>query len=462
MNRSISRRKFFGILGWAAASGTLLHGKHASAAKPTGTKPNIIFIMADDLGYADLGCYGQEIIKTPYIDSFATESIRFTHCHTGASVCAPSRSVLMTGQHTGHTTVRGNKGSNTPPHDGQKGRIPLKRSDITVAEILKKAGYVTGITGKWGLGEPGSTGLPNDHGFDEWLGYLNQDHAPDYFTEYLWHNKGKMVLEGNKDGKRGQYSHDVLTEFALDFVRQNRSRPFFLYVPYCIPHKKYEIPSTAPYENEPWEEDAKVHAAMITRMDKDVGRILALLKELDIEDNTIVFFCSDNGSARGWGEGIFDSNGPLRGKKGSNYEGGTRTPMIVRWPGKTPVGQVSDAPWYFADIMPTFAEIGGAIAPKNIDGVSVLPTLLGRKQDLGKRYMYWEKISNGRLQQAVRKGNWKAIKEGPDALLELYDLSTDIGESNNIAGEDPGIVAEIEAYLKTARTESLYWPTENE
>lgn len=461
MNKDNSRRKLLCTLGWVAALGAFQYGTHARAAETSSSlKPNIIFIMADDLGYADLGCYGQRIIKTPYIDSFARGSIRFTHCHTGASVCAPSRSVLMTGQHTGHTTVRGNKGSNTPPHDGQKGRIPLKISDITVAEMLKRAGYATGITGKWGLGEPGSTGLPNDHGFDEWLGYLNQDHAPDYFTDYLWRNKEKMALEGNKEGKRGQYTHDVFTEFALDFVRRNRSRPFFLYVPYCIPHARYEIPSTAPYENEPWEKDAKVHAAMITRMDKDVGHILDLLKELDIADNTIVFFCSDNGSARGWA-GIFDSNGPLRGKKGTVYEGGTRTPMIVRWPGKTPVGQISDTPWYFADVMPTLAEIAGVTPPKNIDGTSILPTLLGRKQDLSKRYMYWEKISKGRLQQAVRKGNWKAIKQGPETPLELYDLSSDIDESNNIAGEHPEIVAEIENYLNTVRTESPHWPTED-
>lgn len=436
----------------------------ASAAKPQSggvppsrDSPNIIFIMADDLGYADLGCYGQKHIKTPYIDRMATESLRFSNCYTGASVCAPCRSVLMTGQHLGHTTVRGNHGKNAPKHDGQEGRIPLKSTDITVATVLKQAGYATGITGKWGLGEPGSTGLPNDHGFDEWLGYLNQDHAPDYWTEFLWRNKEKMPLPGNKNGQQKQYSHDELTKFALNFIRENRDGPFFLYVPYCIPHKEYQVPNLKPYEDQPWEQDAKAHAAMITRMDRDVGRILELIKELDIDDETIVFFCSDNGSARGW-PGVFDSSGPLREKKGSLYEGGIRTPMIVRWPGRIAENQESDTPWYFADILPTFAELGGATPPKNIDGVSILPTLLGKKQKLN-RFLYWEQIKAGGLKQAVRQGRWKAVRWGPDQPLELYDLSKDIAETNDVADEHPKVIARIKEYLSDARTESPHWPT---
>lgn len=363
----------------------------------------------------------------------------------------------MTGQHLGHTTVRGNKGKNEPEHDGQKGRIPLEKNDVTVATVLKGAGYATGITGKWGLGEPGSTGLPNDHGFDEWLGYLNQDHAPDYFTDFLWHNKGKMVLEGNKDGKREQYTHDVLTEFALNFIRENKSRPFFLYVPYCIPHKKMEVPSLEPYENETWDKDAVIRAAMITRMDKDVGRILDLIKNLGLDDDTIVFFCSDNGVSQRW-DGLFDGCAPFREKKGSLYEGGIRVPMVVRWPGKVPEGRVDDTPWYFADVMPTLADIAGASVPDDIDGVSVLPTLLGRGQDLSERFMYWEK-PGGDLQQAVRWGKWKAVRKDVDKPMELYDLSADVSETSDVAGQHPAVVARIEEFLKDVRVESLYWPT---
>jgi arylsulfatase A-like enzyme len=321
---------------------------------------------------------------------------------------------------------------------------------------LKRAGYATGITGKWGLGEPGSTGLPNDHGFDEWLGYLNQDHAPDYFTEFLWRNKEKMPLEGNRNNQQRQYSHDVLTEFALDFIRENRGGPFFLYVPYCIPHARYQIPSVAPYENEPWEDDAKVHAAMITRMDRDVGRILSLLKELDIDGGTIVFFCSDNGSARGWA-GVFDSCGPLRAKKGSLHEGGIRTPMLVRWPGNTPAGKVSDVPWYFADVLPTLADLAGATPPDSIDGVSVLPTLLGRAQSID-RFLYWEKVKSGVLWQAVRWGRWKALRKSRGDL-ELYDVTRDIGETRNVAAGHAEVVARITEFLRNVRTETPHWPT---
>ncbi|MCD6287728.1 MAG: arylsulfatase, partial [Candidatus Hydrogenedentes bacterium] len=398
--------------------------------------------MTDDLGYGEVGCYGQKLIKTPCIDQMAREGTRFTDCYAGAPVCAPCRSVLMTGQHTGHTTVRNNKGKNEPKHDGQKGRIPLKADDVTVAEVLKKAGYATGMTGKWGLGEPGSTGLPNDHGFDEWLGYLNQDHAPHYYTDWLWHNKEKMILKGNLNGGRKQYTHDLFTEFALDFIRSNQTQPFFLYVPYCIPHFKLEVPSLAPYENETWDKDAVTRAAMITRMDRDVGRIFDLLKELDLDRDTIVFFCSDNGVSQRW-DGLFDGCGPFREKKGSLYEGGIRIPMIVRWPGRTPAGRVDGTPWYLADVMPTLADIAGTSVPDNIDGVNVLPTLLGKRQDLSRRFMYWEKPGS-ELRQAVRWGKWKAVRQGQDNPIELYDLDKDIGETTDVADQHPAVVARID------------------
>ena len=462
MVSSIRRRDFLKLTG-AGVAAVVTGCSREQASAFGGEKPNIIFIMADDLGYADLGCYGQRFIKTPYVDRMAREGLKFTQVYTGAVVCAPSRSVLMTGQHTGHTRVRGNKGANTPPHDGQKGRIPLRPEDFTVARLLQNAGYRTGITGKWGLGEPGSTGLPNDHGFDEWLGYLNQDHAPDYFTDFLWRNKKKQPIVENADGKRRVYSHDLLTEFALDFIRENKSRPFFLCVPYCIPHAKLEVPDLESYADQNWPEDAKIFAAMITRMDRDVGRILDLVDELGIGKKTIVFFCSDNGSARGW-RGLFDSCGPLREKKGSVYDGGIRTPMVVRCPGKIPAGETSEAVWYFADVLPTAAELAGVRPPGNIDGIGVAEVLYAAKppkelsRKLRNRFLYWEEHGKKQFRQALRHGDWKAVRPGQGKALELYDLSKDIGETRDVAARHPEVVAKIEEYLKTCRTDSVHWP----
>jgi len=461
---NVNRREFLSLaVGSAAAMSPLAgceSGGLAGSGKPA-KKPNIIFIMADDLGYGDLGCYGQKHIRTPNIDKLAVEGMRFTDCYAGSTVCAPSRSVLMTGQHTGHTRVRGNMGKVggvlvTDNGSPQK-RVPLEAEDVTVAEILRQAGYATGITGKWGLAEPNTDGLPTRQGFDEWLGYLNQRRAHTYYPPYLWRNEEKIMLKANTDGKRGQYSHDMFTEFALDFVRRHKAGPFFLYLPYTIPHAKYEIPSTEPYTDKSWPDDARVHAAMITRMDADVGRIMNLLKELAIDRKTLVFFCSDNGAAKRW-DGIFDSSGPLRGQKTNLYEGGIRTPMIARWPGRIPAGKTSNAPWYFADILPTFADIAGATLPSNIDGMSVLPTLLGRRQRTDDRSLYWE-FPAGKFQQAVRWRNYKAIRTAPGKAMELYDLSRDIAEKNDIAAEHPDVIVRIETYLKTARTESLNWPT---
>jgi len=454
------------ILNWFVAVLAVFHLANGIVLQAQGDiadRPNIVFIMADDLGYADLGCYGQEHIRTPHIDQMAREGLRFTQCYAGAVVCAPSRSVLMTGLHTGHTRVRGNRGKNTPPHDGQKGRIPLRLEDVTVAELLRDAGYRTGITGKWGLGEPGSTGLPNDQGFDEWLGYLNQDHAPDYFTDFLWHNKKKRLIPENADGQRQVYSHNLLTDFALEFIRENRSAPFFLYVPYCIPHAKLEVPDLGIYQDEDWPEDAKVCASMVTRMDRDVGRILDLLAELQIDEKTIVFFCSDNGSARGW-PGIFDSCGPLRAKKGSLYDGGIRTPMIVRWPGKVPADETSSAVWYFADFLPTAAALAGVDAPGNVDGISIAEALFSKSppgnlhQRLRERFLYWEVPRKGTLRQAVRHGNWKAVRSARNRPLELYDLSNDKGETMNVADLHPDLVETIDEYLSDCRTNSPHWP----
>jgi len=456
-----NRREFLSLAAGSAAAMIPMAGcERGLIGSKKAKMPNIIFIMADDLGYGDLGCYGQKYILTPNIDKLAVEGMRFTDCYAGSTVCAPSRSVLMTGQHTGHTRVRGNMGKVggvlvTDNGSSQK-RVPLEAEDVTVAEVLKRAGYATGITGKWGLAEPDTDGVPTRQGFDEWFGYLNQRRAHTYYPPYLWRNEEKMMLEANTDSKRGQYSHDMFTEFALDFVCRYKDRPFFLYLPYTIPHAKYEIPSTEPYTDQSWPDDAKVHAAMITRMDADIGRLMKLLKELAIDEQTLVFFCSDNGAAKRW-DGIFDSSGPLRGQKTNLYEGGIRTPMIVRWPGKVPAGKTSNAPWYFADIMPTFAEIGSATCPSNIDGISILPTLLGKRQKTDDRFLYWE-FPSGKFQQAVRWRNYKAIRTAQDKPLELYDLSSDIAEKNNIVKEHPNVIEKIETYLETARTESPNWP----
>ncbi|MDG2256445.1 MAG: arylsulfatase [Opitutaceae bacterium] len=437
----------------------LFHFLFGCAKAPDSAKPNIIFIMADDMGYGDLGSYGQTVIQTPYLDKMAKEGLRFTNCYAGSTVCAPSRSVLMTGQHTGHTTVRGNFGKyGVVGLAGGKGRVPLNKDDVTVAEVLKEAGYATGMTGKWGLGEPNTSGHPNDQGFDEWFGYLNQRRAHSYYPDYIWKDQTKFDLPENRNDQKETYTHDLFTEFALDFIKRHERDPFFLYLPYTVPHSRYEIPDTAPYSKQPWSDDEKVHAAMITRLDRDIGAILKLLKDLKIDENTIVFFCSDNGAAERW-EGRFDSSGVLQGRKRDMYEGGLRTPMIVRWPGKVAAGKTDNTVWYFADALPTFAEIAGAKAPSNTDGLSVLPTILGQEQDLSDRHLYWEFFENG-FQQAVRRGNWKAIRLALGEPLELYDLSKDESESNNIAANNPKIIAEMEAILKSARTPSENWPVE--
>jgi arylsulfatase A-like enzyme len=425
----------------------------APAASETSRRPNIIYIMADDMGFADLGCHGQEAIRTPHVDRLAVEGRQFTQCYAGSTVCAPSRSALMTGLHTGHTRVRSNFGM--VGGVGPQRRVPLRDEDLTVAEVLKRAGYATGITGKWGLGEPESSGVPNKQGFDEWFGYLNQRRAHSYYPDYIWKNQEKYVLKGNLDGRRQQYTHDLFTEFALDFIERQSAGPFFLYLAYTVPHGKHEVPSDAPYSDKDWPEKLKNYAAMVTRLDRDVGRIMAMLEKLDVDRHTIVFFTSDNGAA--FVDPTFKSTGSLRGKKGNFYEGGIRVPMIVRWPGHIEPGSTSDQVWAFWDFLPTAAELAGLEPPQNIDGISMLPALLGKKQH-GHEFLYWE-ISSGGYQQAVRHGRWKAVRNRWSGPLELYDLDADPGETRDVVKEHPRVVARIEAYLKTARTESENWPT---
>ena len=356
---------------------------------PAADKPNIIFIMADDLGYTDLGCYGQEKIQTPNLNRMAAEGMKFTQCYTGAPVCAPARSTLMTGLHSGHTRVGSNFGKGgVKGLGGGNSRVPLKPEDATIAEVLKGAGYVTGMMGKWGLGEPGTSGTPEKKGWDEFVGFLNQRRAHTYYPDYIWRNTERYDLPGNLKKPKTDYTHDIFTNESLKFIEKHHDKPFFLYIPYCVPHDKYEIPSVDQYADQPWRASEKVYAAMISRMDKGVGKILNLLKKLEIDENTFVFFTSDNGAAKRW-ENI-DSSGPLRGKKRDVYEGGIRVPMLVWAPSKVAAGKVNDLQWYFPDVLPTFADIASAKAPENIDGVSVFPSLSGQTQDLSKRAMYWE------------------------------------------------------------------------
>jgi arylsulfatase A-like enzyme len=426
-------------------------------------RPNIVLIVADDLGYGDVGCYGQRVIKTPNIDRLAAAGMRFTDCYAGSTVCAPSRCVLMTGRHTGHARIRGN------------GLTPLAPDDVTVAEVLKSAGYATGMFGKWGLGEPDTTGVPNKQGFDEWFGYLNQHHAHNYYPDYLWKNDRKVtfdnVVENNVATRRVAYSADLLTREALDFLDRHRADHFFLYLPFTLPHANneagqqgMEVPSDAPYTHESWPQPQKNHGAMITYLDAQVGKVLARLSELKLDDDTIVFFTSDNGPHREGGAdpAFFHSTGPLRGFKRALYEGGIRVPMIARYPGHIAPASVSSQVWAFWDVLPTLAELAGAPAGQGLDGISMVPALLGEsaagRPQQNHEYLYWEFHERG-FARAVRMDNWKAVRPKPDAPLELYDLATDLGERHDVANEHADIVGRVAAILTAAHTESPDWPT---
>ena len=447
--------------------------------------PNIIFIMADDLGYGDLGCYGQQLVQTPRLDQMAAEGLRFTNFYAGNTVCAPSRSVLMTGQHMGHTFVRGNAGG------ANVASQTLRDEDVTVAEVLKQAGYTTALCGKWGLGDEapgGASGLPNRQGFDFFYGYLNQVHAHNYYPEFLWRNEVKEPLRnvvksvqrryggfaGGWATKKIDYSHDLVTAEALNFIRQQSNhgaQPFFLYLALTIPHANneatggtgdgQEVPDYGIYADQPWRQQDKGQAAMITRMDADVGRLLDLLNELGIADNTLVMFTSDNGphSEGGYRTAHFDPNGPLRGMKRDLYEGGIRVPMIARWPGTVPAGRTTDHIGYFGDLMATAAELASTTTPQNLDSISFLPTLLGHADEQRQHpYLYWEFYEQGG-KQAVRAGRWKAIRKPWNAqgVTELYDLETDIGETRNLAAEHPEELRRLEAWLQEAHVDNPNW-----
>ncbi len=386
----------------------------------------------------------------------AAEGMRFTQAYAGSTVCAPSRCCLITGLHTGHALVRGNRAG-----------LSLRAGDITVQEVLKKAGYRTGLFGKWSLGDLGSPGYPTRKGFDEWFGYFSQSHAHNYYPEHLLENDRAILQRGNRGTQKSDYAHDLFTERALAFVEQKSTRPFFLHLCYTIPHANnelgrdtgngMEVPSDEPYTSRDWPQPEKNFAAMITRMDRDIGRLLDRLRETGQDENTLVMFSSDNGPHQEGGHDpkFFGSSGPLRGIKRDLYEGGIRVPTIARWPARIRPGQVSDHPWAFWDFLPTAAELAGADCPPGLDGISFLPVLTGGEARRHP-YFYWEFHERG-FTQAVRMGDWKAVRRR-GRPLELYNMAEDLGERNDVAKGNAAVAARLARTMDTARTESAEFP----
>jgi arylsulfatase A-like enzyme len=410
-------------------------------------RPNVVLVLADDLGIGDLGCYGQKLIKTPRIDRLAAEGLRFTSAYSGASVCAPSRCALLTGRHTGHATVRGNW------EVFPEGQAPLKQDEVTVAMMLKQAGYTTGICGKWGLGGPGSGSTPNDKGFDLFFGYNCQRHAHRYVTNYLYRNGERIEIRQTPDHRI--YSQNLIAEESLKFIRQNRDRPFFLFCAWTVPHgiwRTDQVPSVEAYAGTPWSDAQKVYATMVEQLDAGVGRILETLQELEIDRKTLVIFASDNGGPGSEIADRFGSLAGLRGAKGQLWEGGIRVPLLARWPGRIPVGRTCDFPTAFWDFLPTAAELAGAPLPANLDGVSLVPVLHGQEQP-SRPPLYWEQGSGDRLAQAVRVGPWKGYRPAARRPVQLYDLRSDPAETKDVAAEHPQTVGQIEAIMAASRTE---------
>jgi arylsulfatase A len=440
-------------------------------------KPNIIYLMLDDAGINDFGCYGQKIIQTPNIDKLSEEGMKFTQVYCGTPVCAPSRCNLITGKHNGHSYIRGNR--QYPPH----GQLPLAESETTVAELLKEAEYATGMIGKWGLGIEKNEGNPMNHGWDFFYGYTDQVLAHNYYPEYLVRNSEHEMLDnkvkyldtaawhdgyGSYATKKSDYSNDLFNKEALKFIDKHKNNPFLLYLPYTIPHKngeapngqKQEVPDYGIYADKDWESDTMGYAAMLTRLDGYVGELVAKLKEHKLDSNTLFIFTSDNGpmgEKTGFTK-FFDSNGPYRAGKRDPYEGGVRMPFIARWPGKIKAGTVNDHITAFYDFLPTCCDLAGIETPEWTDGISYLPTLLGNDDEQKAHdYIYWE-FHEGDGWQAIRKGKWKAVRpralRKPDEPIELYDLSTDIGEENNIADKHPEMVEELAKLMDEAHVPS--------
>ncbi len=437
---------------WAFLGAMTLYTSKIDAAD---APPNVIYLMADELGYYEPAFMGNPNIKTPNLDKFASEGIVFKNMFAGSSVCAPTRCCFLTGKHSGHTSVRANGGG-----------TPLRADEPTIASILKNRGYATGGFGKWGCGGRDSTGVPEKHGFDIFLGYYDQVHAHTYYPPYLIRNSEEVKLDGNQGGTEGKtYSQYVIHDAAMKFVRENSKRPFFAYLPYTPPHGNFNIPDSdsawSLYRDQPWSEDARRYAAMVSMVDRQVGELLSLLKELEIDTNTLVFFSGDNGAndyfksnehPRGVHLGNKNpKNGvEYRGTKGTLYEGGVRIPFVARWPGKIMPGGVSEHLGYFPDMLATIAEVAGAKSPSDIDGVSIYPELVGeaaagRKQDRHD-YLYWE--INGWT--AIRQNEWRAVRTKPNSSWELYDLSNDPSESKDLAAVNPDVANRLIALASAA------------
>ncbi len=433
-------------------------------------RPNVIFILADDLGYGDLGCYGQKLIQTPNLDRMAKEGMRFTQFYAGSTVCAPSRAVLMTGKHTGHVSVRGNGGAALQT---------LRQDEKTVAQIFKDAGYATALFGKWGLGEIGSDGHPNRKGFDEFFGFLNQTHAHNYYPSWLVHNSEKVRLRNvpeseNKENGSGwarekiDYAPDVIFDKAMQWLDKNHRQPFFLYFASTLPHANneaargvgngQEVPDYGAYKDKPWPDPDKGQAAMIAHLDKQVGQILAKLKAYGIDRNTLVIFSSDNGPHQEGKNNLefFDANGPLRGMKRALYEGGIRVPFLARWPGRIKAGTTNDQIGYFGDLLAMACELTKQATPTGLDSLSFLPALRGRKAAQHK-YLYFEFYEQGG-RQSVRFGKWKAIREPMfTGAVQLFDLTNDVGEANDVAAKHPDIVRQAIGYMNEAHIDDPNW-----
>lgn len=439
-------------------------------------RPNIIYILADDLGYGDLGCYGQKVILTPELDRMAKDGMRFTQFYAGATVCAPSRSVLMTGMHHGHTRVRGNAGQKNAAAQA------LRESDVTVAKHLQGVGYKTALIGKWGLGDVGAaeSGLPRRQGFDEFYGFLNQHHAHNHFPDYLWRNETKESLPnvvtsvGESGGgyatKMEKFADDLFAEECLRFVERNRERPFFLYWSMIVPHANNEragalgdgaeVPDYGPYAEIDWPKPDKGQAAMITRLDGYVGRMLAKLKELGLEKDTVVVFTSDNGPHNESRHDLkrFNPSGPFSGIKRALTDGGIRVPFIAWWPGRIKPGQESGHVAYAGDFFATAAALSGKPAPEGLDSISFAPALTNEGSQPKHDFLYWEFHEGGFKQAALLDGRWKGIRSGgPDRPIRMHDLKNDFAEQKDVAAEHPEIAQRIGEYLQTARSDSADW-----
>lgn len=422
-----------------------------------GEKPNLIFVLSDDIAQGDLGAYGQEQIQTPNLDRLCREGTRYLSAYTGTSVCAPARSSFFTGLHMGHCPTRANR------EIQPEGQRPLPANTVTVANLLKSAGYRTAAIGKWGMGMFDTTGSPFKNGIDHFFGYNCQRHAHSYFPTYLYNDAERFEIAENKNGQRNVYAQDLIQQDVLKWVDANAAEPFFLFYAITLPHGRFEIDDQGVYRDKPWTEQEKNYAAMVTRLDSDMGELIDLLKKKGIADNTLIVFSGDNGSSFDPDTAIgkrFNQtrNGTLRGYKRSMYEGALRQASFAWWPGTIPANRVTEEPWAFWDLLPTFAELGGAALPDSYrsDGYSLVEFLKGGKAPT-RDYFYWELHEGGAI-QAIRFGDWKAVRSSPGGPVELYDLSNDLGETSNLATEHPELVMNAIKMMNQARTPDPDWP----